>query len=95
MEGERETALIDLASIDKVPIAMFAGTADSVCPYETAVETAQIIGDAVVHFETFEGQDHGYPGRANDEGFMNLLISQLQVSSQEVSHEWKEDLSLA
>ena len=27
-EGERETELVDIASIDKVPIAMFAGTAD-------------------------------------------------------------------
>ena len=35
-EGERETALIDLASIDKVPISMFVGTADGTCPYARA-----------------------------------------------------------
>ena len=33
----------------------------------------------VVHFESIEGEDHGYFGSANDEWFMNLVISQLQV----------------
>ena len=49
-QGEKETDLIDLAGIDKVPIAIFAGTADQTCPYERAVETAAILGDTVTHF---------------------------------------------
>ena len=58
---------------------MLVGTADVTCPYERAVETASIIGDMVVHFESIEGVDHGYYASANDEWFMNLVISQLQV----------------
>ena len=77
MQGERETPLIDLAGIDKVPISMLVGTADTTCPYARAVETASIIGEAVVHFESIEGVDHGYYASANSEWFMNLVISQL------------------
>ena len=40
MQGERETALIDIGSIDKIPISMLVGTADETCPYDRAVETA-------------------------------------------------------
>ena len=79
LTGQTEAALIDLSSIDKVPISMLVGTADETCPYDTAVETASIIGDMVVHFESIEGADHMYYGSANDEWFMNLVISQLQV----------------
>ena len=40
MEGERKEKLIDIAHIDKVPIAMLAGTDDHTCPYERAVIAA-------------------------------------------------------
>lgn len=82
--GERETALIDIGSIDKVPIAMLVATADQNCPYQRAVETAGIIGDMVTHFESIEGKDHFYFWQANDEWFMNLVISQLQIPEQEI-----------
>jgi len=52
MQGERKTALIDLAGIDKVPISMLVGKEDNTCPYRQAKKTKKIIGDAVVHFET-------------------------------------------
>ena len=58
---------------------MFAGTADHTCPYDRAVEAAAIIGDMVVHFESIQGEDHGYFGSANTEWFMDLVISQLKV----------------
>ena len=74
-QGDRETALIDLASIDKVPIAMLVGTADQTCPYDRAVETAGIIGDMVVHFESIEGEDHGYFGSAASPDFMNIVFA--------------------
>ena len=32
-----------------------------------------MIGDMVVHFETVEGEDHGYFGSVNDDWFMNIL----------------------
>jgi len=81
LAGERETTLIDISSIDKIPIALLVGTADETCPYARAVETAKIIGDMVVHFETIPDADHMYFGSANDEWFMNLVKSQLQVDS--------------
>ena len=71
----RHAELIPLESIDKVPIVLMSGTADVTCPYETAQETAKIIGDAIEHFETFEYEDHGFFGQANDDEFMDLLTS--------------------
>ena len=73
--GETSQPLIDIASIDKIPIAMLVGTADQTCPYAQAEITRDTIGDMVVHFESIPDQDHGYFGSANDEWFMNLLYS--------------------
>ena len=70
--------MIPLSSIDKVPIAMFAGSADQTCPYARALETKDIIGDAVTHFRTIEGKDHGWFGSANKKWFIDELIEQLQ-----------------
>lgn len=56
---------------------MLSGTKDVTCPYHEAKKTAKIIGDAVVHFESIKDEDHGYFGGANDEWYMNLIISQL------------------
>ena len=83
LDGERETDLIDIGSIDKVPIAMLVGKDDVTCPYSQAVITANIIGDMVTHFESIEGADHMYFSRANDKYFMDLVKGQLQVPSQE------------
>ena len=52
-------------------------TSDKTCPYFEALKTKEAIGSAVVHFQTIIGEDHGYFGSANDEWFMNLVISQL------------------
>ena len=83
LDGERETDLVDIGSIDKVPIAMLVGKDDVTCPYSQAVITANIIGDMVTHFESIEGADHMYFSRANDKYFMDLVKGQLQVPSQE------------
>ena len=87
MSGKKHAKLIDLASIDKVPIVMMSGTLDVTCPYATAQETAKIIGDAVEHFESFEGEDHGYFGQANSPDFMAKLISYLQVPEDNINQE--------
>ena len=42
---------------------MLVGTADGVCPYEEAKRAAELIGDAVEVFQTYEGKDHGYLAR--------------------------------
>lgn len=36
LSGDKETELIDIAGIDKVPIVMMSGTLDVTCPYATA-----------------------------------------------------------
>ena len=54
----------------KVPIAMFTGVEDEVCPREQALEYAKIIGDSVVEIYKFEGKMHGFWAYASDEDFM-------------------------
>ena len=85
MDGEREAPRIPLESIDKVPIAMFVATDDETCTYATAQETAAILGDIVTNFETFEDADHLYFWQQNDEEYMDLLISELQVPASAAS----------
>lgn len=78
LEGETQAALIPLDSIDKVPIAMIAGTEDPTCPYATAQHMKEVIGDAVKQFSTIEGEDHSYFGYASDEYFMSQVIHALE-----------------
>ena len=77
LAGHRESDLIDIAGIDKVPIAMFSGTSDVTCPYARAKIAADVIGPAVTHFESIEGADHMYFSYANSEWFMGVLKEQL------------------
>lgn len=79
---KKTNVLIPIDTIDKVPISMFVGTADGTCPYETALETKDTIGAAVVSFDTFEGEGHGFFGSANKPDFMALLYKQLQVPAE-------------
>ena len=75
LEGEREADLIDLASIEQVPISMLVGSEDTLCTPQQAEDTAETIGDAVMHFEIIQGFDHVTFGTANDQKFINLVIS--------------------
>ena len=77
MSGKTQTELIDIASIDKVPIAIWSGTADVTCPYDLAVQTAHTIGDAVKYFHSVDGFDHGGIGKMNDASNMADLIEAL------------------
>ena len=85
LAGKRESPLVDIASITKVPIAMFAGRSDITCPYDRAVKAAGIIGDAVTHFESIDGANYMYFARANSDWFMGILKEQLQVAQNETS----------
>lgn len=76
-KGKRESKLIDLASIDKVPISMFSGTLDDTCPFAQAQETAAIIGDKIVNLIPLEYEDHYFFGSAQEEWFMDMVYSQL------------------
>ena len=51
LKGEKETALIPIGTIDKVPISMLVGKKDDLCSLEQAKKTAKIIGDKIVHLE--------------------------------------------
>ena len=38
LDGEHETALVDVSNIKKVPMTFFVGTADEVCPHKAAMK---------------------------------------------------------
>jgi len=82
LAGERETDLIDKSKIGKIPISMLVGIDDKICSHDKAKKDAELIGDAVVHFESIENADHAYFGYANDEFYMNLVKSQLEIPNQ-------------
>ena len=62
---------------------MLVGTADGVCPYEEAKRAAELIGDAVEVFETYEGKDHGYLARQNDEEFVQFIVDLMQTHTED------------
>ena len=78
-EGEREAPIVDLASIDKVPISLIPGTEDKLATYKQALETADIIGRDMVNVLPMQGWDHAAFSFVADEQFMGMLMSQLQV----------------
>ena len=53
-ENERETDLVPIETIDKVPIAMIVGEKDTTCTLERAEETKSILGDIVTSFEVLD-----------------------------------------
>ena len=77
-KGDKETDLVPVESINKVPIAMNVGTWDEVCPHSQAVNYKKILGDIVVDFKEYGEKDHGFWAYANDENFMQNLVAQLQ-----------------
>lgn len=81
-EGKMQTDLVPVESINKVPIAMFTGTLDEVCPHKQAVEYSQKMGDIVVDFESYKDKTHGFWSYASDDHFIEQLVAQLQVPSE-------------
>ncbi len=78
MTGTTQTDIIPLDSINSVPIAMIAGTADAYAPYATAQHIKELIGDPVKQFVTIDGVDHLYFSYASDTTFMNAVTEALQ-----------------
>ena len=79
--------MLDLSKIKAPEIAMFVARNETICPYTTAENTRDIIGDPVKNFYTIEDQDHRYFCGANDDEFMTNLMSELvepTVSSQNI-----------
>ena len=78
-QGDTLTAEIPLASIDKVPIAMWVGEADQLCDLVQAEVIRDTIGDAVTYFKTIPNEGHLYFASANSEEFVNDVIEQLKT----------------
>ena len=76
-QGQRHMPLIDLTKIEKVPISMIVATEDTFCTHETAMKTAETIGDNVVNFTSIEGADHAWFAWNNPDWFIDLVKSQL------------------
>ena len=78
-QGDTQTDLIPLDTIDKVPIAMWVGEADQLCDLTQAEEIRDTIGDAVTFFKTIPDQGHLYFSHANSDEFVNEVIEQLKT----------------
>ena len=77
LEGKRETELIDLSLIDKVPIWIFASKLDFFCTHAQATEDALKIGDMVKYFETVWSGDHFYFVTENSKEWLDKLDREL------------------
>ena len=78
MEGETQTDLIDLSSIDKVPISIFNGELDITCSNWQARKTKEIIGERVRHYHTVRGVDH-WLIQNRGEGVTEELLEELKA----------------
>jgi len=78
-QGDTITPLIPLDSIDKVPIAMWVGSDDSLCDKTQAEDIRDTIGDAVKYYREIPGFNHMSFASANDEDFVNDVINQLKT----------------
>ena len=81
LAGEVNTDEIRLENIKRVPIALFVGTNDTICAYETALEYIPKIQSVTTRIDV-EGEGHLYFAlKATSQWFMDNLIAQLQVPS--------------
>ena len=73
---------------------MIAGTKDPTCPYATAEQMKEVIGEDVKQFTTIEGEDHTYFSYASDDFFMKAVLTALEkVDGQEPAVEELQFLS--
>ena len=76
-QGVYETPLVDLESIDQVPITMFIAPDDQICTMENAFKEGARI-PSVVDQIIVEDADHNYFAYlAHDEWFVSNLIEQM------------------
>ena len=77
LEGDKEAPLVPLENIKNVEVAMLVAGADQTCPLAAAEEARDAIGDAVTHFQVFEGKGHGYFNTLNSDWWMDIVTTQL------------------
>ena len=63
-----------LASIDKVPIAMWVAERDELCIPEQAEEIRDTIGDAVKYYTTIPQASHDWFASANKPKFVKDVL---------------------
>ena len=79
LQGERETELWDLSSIDKVPITLMPGKEDASCLYDQALVTQSIIGDKIAKMVPIDDWDHATFSYVADQPFMEKLLAELVI----------------
>ena len=80
--GERETPLVPLENITRVPIAFFTGTRDHLCPYDQNAEYIPRFNTETTQVD-IKGTHQYFRTKANDDEFMKKLIDELQVPTAE------------
>ena len=77
--------MIDLSSIDKVPIAMVIGAKDAICTLKEAEKTKEILGNSVISFNSIAEYDHNSFAYFNDEKMMTAIRQALEAKVQETN----------
>ena len=71
LSGEKETALVDLRNIDRVPVTIFMPTSDSICPSTKAEEHFELISSE--KYLVWQYGDHGVFPELRSDAFMDRL----------------------
>ena len=80
-----------MEDIDKIPVTMFSGSKDNLCPPSRAYEHAQRIS-TMANFIELEGEGHVFGGR-NSEAFFNLMLDELTDEFPDEFRYWKVNLN--
>ena len=68
--------LYDLAAIDTMPVSLFVGGRDGLCSVGRAQEYADSIGNLQNHY-VFKNWGHGHPARGSSDGYMKLIMAEV------------------
>ena len=75
--------MVDLSQIKSVPITMFIGDIDQICPHATAEKyIPQIQSETTKIVLPHKGHTY-FATRANSDDFMKQLVEQLQIPTSE------------
>ena len=80
-----------MEDIDKIPVTMFSGSKDNLCPPSRAYEHAQRIS-TMANFIELEGEGHVFGGR-NSEALFNLMLDELTDEFPDEFRYWKVNLN--
>lgn len=76
--ASQHSQVVDVTTIDKVPIAAILADQDVTCPFETSMKYIPTLGENVsIHI--VPGEDHMYFQYAQSKQYVDMLISELQI----------------